>query len=54
MNFSENKNFHLLLPGRDSLNGECQKLTKELNLESQIHFLGFRNDIPKLLKSVDL
>jgi len=52
--FNENKKFHLLLPGRDSMEGECQKLVKELNLESQIHFLGFRNDIPKLLKISDL
>lgn len=50
----ENKNFHLLLPGKDSLNGQCQKLTKEINLENQIHFLGFRNDIPKLLNIADL
>lgn len=50
----ENNNFHILLPGKDSLNGECQKLVNELNLESQIHFLGFRNDIPKLLKIADI
>jgi len=51
---NENKHFHLLLPGVDSLNGECQRLAKELNLDSQIHFLGFRNDIPKLLKTSNL
>lgn len=50
----ENKDIHLLLPGKDSLNGKCQELTKELGLESQIHFLGFRNDIPKLLQISDL
>ncbi len=50
----ENSNIHLLLPGRDSLNGRCQALTKELGLENQIHFLGFRNDIPKLLKISNL
>lgn len=44
------ENMHLLLPGKDSLNGKCQELTKKLNLESQIHFLGYRKDIPKLLK----
>ena len=50
----ENKDIHLLLPGKDSLNGQCQKLVRELNLEDQIHFLGFRRDIPKLLKISDL
>ena len=50
----ENKDIHLLLPGKDSLNGQCQKLVRELNLEVQIHFLGFRKDIPKLLKISDL
>lgn len=50
----ENPNMHLLLPGKDSMNGKCQQLVKKLNLEDRIHFLGFRKDIPKLLKIVDL
>lgn len=45
---------HLLLPGKDSLNGKCQKLVEKLKLEKQIHFLGYRKDIPKLLKISDL
>ena len=44
----------LLLPGKDSLNGKCQNLVKKLKLENQIHFLGYRNDIPNLLKISDL
>lgn len=51
---SENINFHLLLPGKDSLDGYCQELVKKYNLENQIHFLGFRNDIPKLINISDL
>ena len=47
-------NFHLLLPGMDSMNGECQQLTEKLGLSSQIHFLGFRKDVPKLLKISNL
>lgn len=50
----ENSNIHLLLPGKDSLNGECHKLVKELELEKQIHLLGYRKDIPQLLKISDL
>lgn len=50
----KHKDMHILLPGKDSLNGKCQQLVKDLNLEKQIHFLGYRNDIPKLLKISDL
>lgn len=50
----ENDNIHLLLPGKDSLNGKYQKTTKKINLESNIHFLGYRKDIFKLLKISDV
>ena len=50
----EHTNIHLLLPGKDSLNGKCQQLIKQYHLETQIHMLGFRKDIPKLLKISDL
>lgn len=46
----KNKKIHVLLPGKDSLNGKLQKFVNELELDNQIHFLGYRNDIPKLLK----
>lgn len=49
-----NSNIHLLLPGRDNLNGKIQLLVKTLGLEKNIHFLGFRNDIPKLLMISDV
>lgn len=45
---------HLLLPGKDSLDGFHARLAKEKGLESNIHFLGFRKDIPQLLKISDL
>lgn len=45
---------HLLLPGKDSLNGKIQRLAKELNIEKNIHCLGFRKDVPKLLKISDI
>ncbi len=50
----ENDNIHLLLPGIDSLNGKYQQEVKELNLQNNIHFLGYRKDIPKLLKISNL
>jgi glycosyltransferase EpsD len=46
----ENPNIHLLLPGKDSLNGKYQSITKEKGLGTNIHFIGYRNDIPRLLK----
>jgi glycosyltransferase EpsD len=45
---------HLLLPGKDSLNGKYQKIVRERCLDANIHFLGYRTDIPKLLKISDL
>lgn len=44
------KNIHLLLPGKDSYKGYYQKIVKKLKLDKQIHFLGYREDVPKLLK----
>ena len=48
------KNIHLLLPGKDELNGFYQKITNNYGLNNNIHFLGFRDDIPKLLKISNL
>ena len=50
----ENPKIHLLLPGSDSLNGKLQKHTEKLGLSKNIHFLGFKKDIPRLLKVSDL
>jgi glycosyltransferase EpsD len=44
----------LLLPGKDSLDGFHARLAKEKGLENNIHFLGFRKDIPQLVKISDL
>lgn len=43
-------NIHLLLPGRGILKEYYQNLANEKCLNKNIHFLGFRKDIPKLLK----
>jgi len=44
---------HLLLPGKDSMNGYHQKMAKEKGLKN-IHFLGYRGDIPQLMKISNL
>lgn len=47
-------NIKVLLPGIDSMNGYYQKMSKDLGIEENIKFLGYRKDIPKLLKISDL
>lgn len=50
----ENKKIKLLLPGLDSMNGMYQQMAKELDIEENVKFLGYRTDIPKLLKISNL
>jgi len=50
----ENSNIHLLLVGKDELNGYYQKIVSKKSLNDNIHFLGFRKDIPRLLKISDI
>lgn len=50
----KNRNVVLILAGKDSMNGECQKHAKNIGVEKNIRFLGYRNDINKLMKLVDL
>lgn len=45
---------HLLLVGRDELNGHYQKMVEDKKLENNVHFLGNRNDVPQLLKISDV
>lgn len=45
---------HLLLPGKDSMDGFHSNLINEKNLGSNIHLLGFRNDVPQLLQIADV
>ena len=49
-----NKNFKLLLAGSDSVNGKYERLTQKLGISKQVKFLGFRKDIPQLLKISNL
>lgn len=46
------KNIHLLLVGLDELNGAYQGQAEEI--KGNIHFLGFREDIPKILGITDI
>lgn len=48
------KNYQLLLIGRGPLESKIRQLVSDLKLESNVHFLGFRDDIPEIIKSIDL
>lgn len=45
---------HLLLIGEGNLQEQSKVLAKDLEIESRVHFLGFRNDIDRLLKTSDI
>ena len=47
-------NIHLLLVGRDEINGFYQRLVKEKKIDGNVHFLGNRDDIPKILSITDI
>ena len=47
-------NIKLLLLGKDLLSGEYKNEIKRRNLENNIKVLGYRNDVPKLIKISDI
>ncbi len=47
-------NVHLLLIGEGPLKEKNKELVKQINLEDRVHFLGFRDDVPRILKTVDI
>lgn len=45
---------HLILVGDGPLRTEQEKLVASLQLSERVHFYGLRNDVPRLLKTVDI
>lgn len=45
---------HLLLIGEGPLKEKNETLAKEIGVKDRVHFLGFRNDIPRIVKTVDI
>jgi glycosyltransferase involved in cell wall biosynthesis len=48
------KNIKIILAGDGVNKLKCEILTKTLNLEEQVFFLGNRSDVPRLLKTADI
>lgn len=48
------ENLHLLLVGEGALIEQNQNYVKELELNHRVHFLGFRYDVERILKSCDI
>lgn len=48
------KNVHLVIAGTGELEGMVKEFTKRFNLENRIHLLGFRKDIPDLMRTFDI
>ncbi len=47
-------NNHVFFAGTGVLLNNCQEVAKELGVEKRVHFLGVRNDVPRLLKTADM
>lgn len=46
--------YHVIFVGKGPLKEETMSLTEELNISNRVHFLGYRNDVERLVKSVDI
>ena len=46
-----NPQVHIALAGKGPLEEEIKQLAKKLNIDKQVHFLGFRRDIPTLIQA---
>ncbi|MGE5558464.1 MAG: glycosyltransferase [Bacillota bacterium] len=44
-------NVHLALAGIGSMQNKIMELVKKLRIDNRVHFLGFRNDIPVLIRA---
>ena len=49
-----NEKVHLFLVGDGPLMDENKELSRTLGIEERVHFLGLRDDVPRLLKTSDI
>lgn len=50
----DNPKYHYFIAGSGKLEGYLKKTAKELNLDKQVHFLGYRKDMKELYDSADI
>ncbi|SCL85403.1 glycosyltransferase [Sporanaerobacter sp. PP17-6a] len=48
------KNIHLLLVGEGHLKEKNGKLAKNIGVNKRVHFLGYRDDVERILKTIDI
>ena len=48
------KDVHLVIAGTGELEGMVKEFVTKFNLENRIHLLGFRKDIPNLMRTFDI
>ena len=48
-----NPKIHLALAGEGKTRSAMEALARELNIDKQVHFLGYRKDIPTLIQAAD-
>lgn len=52
--YLNDSNIHYFLAGNGPLKDELEQLTEQLAVKDNVHFLGYRRDIPSLLKNADV
>lgn len=50
----KDSNIHYVIAGQGVLEKELNALAGELHIDEQVHFIGFRTDIPKLYCAADI
>lgn len=53
-NLKISKPLHYVIAGKGDLADELLNIAKEKRIESQVHLLGFRTDVPELLQATDI
>lgn len=46
--------YHVVFAGDGVRRKECEDLTRHENVKNRTHFLGMRNDVPRILKTADI
>ncbi len=54
LKIANDSNIHYLIAGKGDLDEYLTKLIIDLNLENQVHMLGFRKDVKELYKIADI